>query len=312
METHASAQKGDRFGLLMIMVSASLLGTVGIFVRAIYTLSETNPLSIGFFRLAISTPVLFLACVHTLGWRTFQIARRDLAVMLLIGVMTAFSQVCYFGAIGYIGVAAATLITLGVAPVWVALLASLLLRERVTPVILLAGMCAIGGIALLVNIQPGQMIVRSHTELGVLLALGSALAYGSVTLFSRLLAGRHHPLQSLTVGFFAGTAFLLPITLITGLALQYPLASWMSLLYLGVVTTAFAYWLYFSGMRHTPALVASIATLLEPFTATLLAWWLLGEQLGSSGIGGGVLLLSAIGLLYWQNLHGKQRNPRSR
>ncbi len=312
METHANAQKGDRFGLLMIMVSASLLGTVGIFVQAIYTLSETNPLSIGFFRLAISTPVLFLTCLRTLGWRTFQIARRDLAVMLLIGVMTALSQVCYFGSIGYIGVAAATLITLGLAPVWVALLASLLLRERVTRVILLAGMCALGGTALLVNIQPGQVILRSHTELGVLLALGSALAYGSVTLFSRLLAGRYHPLQSLTVGFLAGAIFLFPITLITGLALQYPFASWMSLLYLGIVTTAFAYWLYFSGMRHTPALVASIATLLEPFTATLLAWWLLGEPLGTSGIGGGVLLLSAIGLLYWQNLYGKQRNPRRR
>lgn len=310
METHASAQKGDRFGLLMIMFSASLLGTVGIFVQAIYTLSETNPLSIGFFRLAISTPVLFLACVHTLGWRMFQIARRDLTVMLLIGVMIAFSQACYFGSIGYIGVAAATLITLGAAPVWVALLASLLLRERFTRVILLAGICAIGGTTLLVNIQPGQVIVRSHTGVGVLLALSSALAYGAVTLFSRLLAGRYHPLQSLTVGFLAGAIFLLPITLITGLVLQYPLASWISLFYLGIVTTAFAYWLYFSGMRHTPAMVASIATLLEPLTSTILAWWLLGEQLGLSGIGGGALLLSAIGLLYWENLYGKQRNAR--
>ena len=312
METHISAQKGARFGLLMVMFSATLLGTVGIFVQTIYTLSETNPLSIGFFRLAISVPVLFLACTRTLGRRTFQIARRDLALMLLIGVMTALSQVCYFAAIGYIGVAAATLITLGTAPVWVALFASLLLRERLTRVILLAGLCAVGGAALLANIQPGQVMVRSHTMLGVVLALGSALAYGTVTLCSRFLARRYHPLQSLTVGFLAGALFLLPITLMTGLALQYPLASWISLLYLGTVTTAFAYWLYFSGMRHTPATVASIATLLEPLTSTELAWWLLGEQLGSSGILGGFFLLSGIGLLYWQNWQWNQSNARKR
>ena len=149
METHTSAHKGAHFGLLMIMVSAILLGTVGIFVQVIYTLSETNPLSIGFFRLAISTPVLFLACVCTLGRRTFKIARRDLALMLLVGGMTAFSQVCYFAAIGYMGVATATLITLGAAPVCVALLASVLLDEGFTIALLLAGLCAIGGIALL-------------------------------------------------------------------------------------------------------------------------------------------------------------------
>ena len=310
METHASAQKGARFGLLMILFSASLLGTVGIFVQTIYALSETNPLSIGFFRLAISAPVLLLACTRTLGWRTLQIARRDLALMLLIGVMTALSQVCYFAAIGYIGVAAATLITLGTAPVWVALLASLLLHERLTWGILLAGLCAVGGTALLVNIQPGQVVLRSHSLLGVALALGSALAYGALTLCSRFLARRYHPLQSLTVGLSAGAVFLFPITVMTGLVLQYPLASWLSLVYLGTVATAFAYLLFFSGVRYTSATVASIAALLEPLTSTVLAWWLLGEQLGSSGIGGGILLLSAIGLLYWENWQWRQRNPR--
>lgn len=312
METHANVQKGARFGLLMIILSATLLGTVGLFVQAIYTRSETNPLSIGFFRLALSTPVLFLTCIRTLGRRTFQIARRDLALMVLIGAMTAFSQVCYFASIGYIGVAAATLIAICTAPVWVALLASLLLNERLTPLILLAGALAIAGTALLVNIQPGQITGRSQALIGVFLALSSALGYASLTLCSRFLARQYHPLQSLTVGFLAGALLLLPITLITGLAIQYPFISWAYLLYLGIVTTACAYLLYFSGMRHTPAIIASIAMLLEPLTSTVLGWWLLNEQLGPSGIMGGVLLLSSIGLLYWENLRWNRSNSQRR
>ena len=130
MKTHDNVRKGDRWGLLMVMFAAILWGTVGVVVQTIYAESATNPLSIGFFRLAISAPLLFLACVRTLGWQMFQITKRDLALMVLTGVMTAFSQVCYFASINYIGVAAATLITLCTAPIWVALLASLLLQVQ--------------------------------------------------------------------------------------------------------------------------------------------------------------------------------------
>jgi DME family drug/metabolite transporter len=47
----------------------------------------------------------------------FDVAGRDLALMLLIGMMTALYQVCYFGAIERTGVAVATLVTLCTAPV---------------------------------------------------------------------------------------------------------------------------------------------------------------------------------------------------
>ncbi|GAB4229069.1 MAG: EamA family transporter [Elainellaceae cyanobacterium] len=302
MSTQINALRGGRLGLLLIVCSAVLWGTVGVFVQTIYQLTETNPLSIGFFRLAISVPTLFLVCFYRLGWGMFQIARREFILMLLIGALTAFYQVCYFAAITYVGVAAATLITLCTAPVWVALLASRLLREPLTWGITLAGMLAIGGTALLIGLQSAQGAMRSSALLGVGLALSSALGYACVTLGSRLLAGRYHPLQTLTVSFAAGAALLLPVALMAGLVVHYPIAGWMSLLYLGIVTTAFAYLLYFRGIRHLSATTASIAALFEPLTSTVLAWWLFQEQLGESGPLGALMLLAAIGILYWENL----------
>ena len=104
------------------------------------------------------------------------------------------------------------------------------------------------------------------------------------------------------------TSDLFVIASISGLAIEYSLISWISLLYLGTVTTALGYLLYFTGMRHTPATVASIATLLEPLTATLLAWWLLEEKLSELGIVEGILLLIAIAILYWQKISSDRRN----
>src|SRR4028118_395376 len=123
MKIQAVAQGSSTYGLLLIVLSALLWGTVGVAVKAIYGLADTNPLSIGFLRLAISVPALFLAGWLVLGGRMFRVVRRrDLAIMLLLGVMVAFYQVCYFGAIAQVGVAIAVLVTLCTAPVLVALL----------------------------------------------------------------------------------------------------------------------------------------------------------------------------------------------
>jgi DME family drug/metabolite transporter len=275
-------------------------------VQIIYGLAETNPLSIGFFRLAFSVPVLLAACWHTLGRRMFRITPRDLGLMLLMGALMALYQVCYFAAIARVGVAIAVLVTLCTAPVMVALLSALLLRERLTGAIVLALACALAGTVLLIWVGPATSGAQRGTLAGVLLALGSAFGYTMLTLCSRTLAGRYHPLQPITIGFAAGALLLLPFALATGFVISYPAGGWALLLYLGLVPTALAYVLFLTGIRSITATVASIATLIEPLTSTVLAWLLFGEQLGPLGVFGAALLLGAVGLLY----RGESRRTR--
>jgi DME family drug/metabolite transporter len=298
MKIQAVAQGGSTQGLLLIVLSAVLWGTVGVAVKAIYGLSDTNPLSIGFLRLAISVPALFIAGRLVLGERMFRVARRDGALMLLLGVTIALYQVCYFGAIARVGVAIAVLVTLCTAPVIVALLSLWLFREKLTSKLMLALAFALLGTVLLVGIQPNSAGGQANTAIGVLLALLSAFGYAVVTLCSRLIAGRYHPLQSLTIGFGTGALILLPFALLNGFVLSYPVSGWVLLLYLGLVPTVLAYVLFLSGIRHTTATAASITTLLEPLTSTLLAWLFFKEQLGVFGLLGAMLLLGAIVLLF--------------
>ena len=301
------ARAKSRRGLLLIVLAAVLWGTVGITTKTIFGLSDTNPLSIGFFRLAFSVPVLLAACWHTLAWRMFRIAPRDLGLMLLMGALMALYQVCYFAAIARVGVAIAVLVTLCTAPVMVALLSALLLRERLTGAIVLALACALAGTAMLIWVGPETGGARRDTLAGVLLALGSAFGYTMLTLCSRTLAGRYHPLQPITIGFAAGALLLLPFALATSFVISYPAGGWALLLYLGLVPTALAYVLFLTGIRSITATVASIATLIEPLTSTVLAWLLFGEQLGPLGVFGAALLLGAIGLLY----RGESRRTRA-
>ncbi len=304
MNIALDARSRLRDGLLLIMLAAVLWGTVGVATRAIYGLAETNALSIGLFRLAISAPVLWGACWGALGRRALRVARRDLAVMLLIGAVTAMYQVCYFAAIARVGVAIAVLVTLCTAPVIVALLSAALLRERLSAPVLAALVCALAGTLMLVGPgtgsgAPGQLLP------GLLLSLAAAFGYAVITLCSRAIAGSYHPLQPITIGFTAGAVMLLPFALAAGLVISYPAPAWGLLLYLGLVPTALAYVFFLAGMRSTSATAASIITLVEPLTSTALAWLLFGERLGPLALLGAVLLLGAITLL-----HRGQARPR--
>lgn len=296
MNREQHTQAVSSHGLGLILIAAILWGTVGITTRALYGLSHTGPLSIGFYRLALATPALLIASWRILGVRLVRLRWRDLGVMSLIGVMLAAYQVAYFAAIAQVGVSVSVLVTLCTAPIIVALLTPLVSRERLTRTIGLALVCALTGTALLINVEPGA--VGQNPALGVLLALGSAFGYAVITLAGRAVAGRYHSIQITTIGFAVGALALLPAALASGLTVSYPPLGWGMLLYLGLIPSALAYILFMTGIRSTPATVASIVTLIEPLTSTVLAMLLFGERLGAWGALGAALLLTAMALLY--------------
>src|SRR5262245_31239194 len=125
-------------GLLSVTLAAITWGTIGVAVDLLYRLTPTNALSVGFWRLAFSAPVLLVLSRVYAGPDFWHVRRRDLGPLLLMGAAFAAYQVCYFAAIPYIGVAAAVLVNICSAPIMVAVLSGLFLGERLTWVIGLA------------------------------------------------------------------------------------------------------------------------------------------------------------------------------
>src|ERR1700710_2345384 len=101
-----------------------------------------------------------------------------------------------------------------------------------------------------------------------------------------------------TTSTVIGALTLLPVALLSGAGFEVSGTSLTQLLYLGAATTVLAYSLFYAGLRTTPSSVASVLTLIEPLTATVLAVSLPSEPLPLLTIAGGVLLLGAIAVLY--------------
>jgi DME family drug/metabolite transporter len=284
-------------GLFLVMLASVLWGTGNVVASSIYQLASTNAISVAFLRMALSVPALVLVGHFTVRRALWSVARRDLSFMLGAGALVALYQVAFYASLPKVGVAIATVLALCSAPVLVAVLSALVTRERPTVIALAALVCAVVGTALLINIEP----TAQQTDVlgGVALALLAGLLYAINTLVGRRLGGasQAHPLQTVTIGFTFGALLLFPIALTAGLVLTYPREGWLRLAYLGVIPTAVGYGLFYSGMRTTSAAAASIATLLEPLTATLIALTLLHEPLSPQALIGGSLLVVAMGVL---------------
>lgn len=286
----------SRAGMALVAAAALIWGTIGVAVSLLYGIAETNPLSVGFFRLLISGPALMLLGQLLVGRSFWRIQRAHAAQMALIGAAFAGYQVCYFAAIPRLGVAAAVLINICSGPLFTAVLARLFLGERQTPTTLVAMAGAIAGTALLVGGVP-QTSTPAELAIGAALALGAGFCYSLVLLGSRAVAAHYHPLQPIAFAFSLGAVLLLPAAIAGGLVASYSLPAWGLLLYLGLVPTALAYWLYLRGLRGVPATTAAIITLLEPLGSALLAVLFLGERLSAGGLAGAALLLASMALL---------------
>jgi DME family drug/metabolite transporter len=302
-------------GFLFVVLAALCWGTAGISGRIVTDRSDLTALDIAWYRLAIGA-VLLLG-----GWAlksrrrapAAPLSRNVRVRLVLVAVGLAAYQFLFFTAVGQAGVSISTLVALGLAPLLIAVGAVLLGHGRPDRATLIALVVALVGLVLLVGISAGAS-AGTAVLLGALLASGSGLGYAIVTLAS---GGVPAGVPVTLVGFTGGALLLTAAVFVQGVHVPTDPVAVGVLLYLGVVPSALAYALFFTGVRTLPGAVASILTLLEPLTATVLATAFLGERLEPAALAGGLLVLAAVAGLYLRrmgdsNSRGFYPNPLSK
>jgi DME family drug/metabolite transporter len=230
--------------------------------------------------------------------RLRQAWRADRAALLVSGAGLGGYQALYFVGVQDAGVSVSTLISLGLAPVVLTATAAVRARRRPAAAALATVGCAVGGLALVSFAAGASHHAAPHPLVGILASVASGIGYAFVTLVNRRLVAGGDALALTGVTSGIGALVLLPIALPAGMALPASAVANGWLLYIGILPTAVAYWLFYAGLQSTPSEVAGVLTLLEPLTAALLAAAFLHEALSPAGWVGACLLLIAIGVLY--------------
>lgn len=277
-------------GIFLIILAAIFWGTTGFSARAISDVYPFSPLAIGAWRLLIASPVLIL--ISILNHDSKQPVKKEhLPIFLIYGIAVAVYQLSFFSAVTMAMVSSATLIAICTSPVFVALLSSFFLKEKISPNVLLALVLSISGTILVMDISTLSFHFDARESLGYLLALLAGLSYASYLVAGKSLLSYYSPLRIVSITFSLAAIFMLPFIKIP---MDAPASVWGTLLFLGLVPTVLAYIIYTIGLKTTKATSAAIASLFEPLTATFLAVFLIGESLGSIQCFGAALLFSAL------------------
>lgn len=279
-------------GLMQIVLSAILWGTAGISAKYLIDVYSLSALTIGAMRLLIASPILLIMSKIQLKER-IKIAGSHYVLFVIYGITVATYQIAYFTAVKSIMVSVATLLALCTAPVFVAILSRIFLKEKMRTIVIIALVVSIVGTSLIIGLR-GNQILAGTSYWGYSLALGAGLSYAVYTLCGKELVVYYPSAKVISITFSLGALLMLPFVKIPG---NLSWNAWAILLYLGVVPTAIAYIIFTQGLKKTSATKASIATLFEPLTSTTLSVLLIGEKFNASQLLGALLLSSALFLL---------------
>jgi len=278
------ASADDRQGMLSMVASAACFALMaGIAKR---WLSDTPTQAVVLSRGVLMSSVLFVlarrAGVPLLG-------RRRRALLVVRGLLGYGALSCYFWSVQHLPLGDAVLLQYS-HPIFVALLAPWLLRERTSPRAWLLALGALAGVALVVG-PSGEL--RGVALVGLLGAMGSGLAYITV----RFLSATEHPL-TIMLWF---PLLTIPGSLVASVqagAAALPRGPGEVLAHLGVAATGLLGQVTMTrGLARVDAARGTAATMMGPVFGVLFGLLLFGTVPTSASLAGmAVVIACTLGL----------------
>lgn len=279
-------------GPLLLSLAAAIWG--GMYVVSAAVLAYIPPWILLELRFVLAVVVLGLVAWRARAWT---IRWRDVPVLLLIGL------VGYTGSIGMqfvgtalSGAAMGSLIT-AASPALIALCAWPILHERLSRRKLIAVALATAGVLIVVGVPSARDTASGARAVeGNLILAGAAITWALYTVLSRTRTRIYSSLTVTTWATLFGVLFTAPIAAWQWRALSFALPAnpwiWLGVLYLGIVSTAVALYLWNKGFEYVDAATGSLFFFVQPVVGSGLGALLLGERL-TWGFLAGVVLIGA-------------------
>jgi drug/metabolite transporter (DMT)-like permease len=273
-------------GILLIAISAASFGTLAIFGRYAYA-DGMDTFTVLFIRFTASA--VFMTLILLLRKEHFP-SRQILLQLVGMGALGYVGQsFMYLTAIKYASSGLVALL-LYLYPMFVFVLSVLVLREKATPIQVIALILALVGSALTVDPNGGQLV-------GALMAIAAALIYSVYIIVGTNVMKHVSAVQSSAIIFAsAGTVYGM-LTFANGAHSPVSNSGWLAMLGMIIFSTIIPVATFLAGLERIGPTNAAMLSTLEPVVTVLLAAWLFGERLMPIVIVGGGLILIAVILL---------------
>ena len=265
-----------------------------------------------FYRVFFAGIVLAAWMSASGGWDEIRsLPAAKLRQLLVQGVILTVNWVLFITALDLANVATAELLGY-MGPVFVAVLAPLVTKERFDVRIVLPMLLALGGIVVIL-VPQGLATTGGKQAVGAVLAGISALTYALLLLRSKKILRGVTGRALMVVEYGTASVLLLPFAVWFTLHGEGPstLGAYGALATLGIVHTALAGMLFLAGLRQVRTDHAAILTYTEPASAVVFAALFMGQALTMPTVVGGLMVVGGGALVARLEAHGVAVGPES-
>lgn len=215
---------------------------------------------------------------------------KSLLYFVILGPLSLINTFSFFYAYKHTSIANAVL-THYTAPIFVAFLAPIFLKEKLTIRIFLSIVVATAGLWIMLGISVkelfGLIMTGDRNTGGIIAGLLSGVAYALLLIIMRVMSMGFHPF---IIAFFQNSIIALMLLPFASVKVDLISSLW-ALAVTGIVHSTIAPVLYYKGLRVVTANKAAILGYLEPVCAIILGVIFLGETISYETVLGGVMIL---------------------
>jgi len=313
MEKNIASKISPLAGLFLGILAVS---TASLFIR--FAQGEAPSLVIAAGRLTGATLLLAPFALKGAIRELKRLKTRSILLLLLAGVFLGFHFATWITSLEYTSIAS-SVVLVTTAPLWVAILSPVLLKEKVTKAVLFGLAVSLTG-SVIVGLNSACRITSGGLECVALSSMfqgravwGNFLALiGAFLSAGYLMVGRRvrHEISLPTYTFLvygAAAVTLILMVLVTGTKLEvYSTKIWVWILLLAIVPQLIGHSTFNYFLKSLSAAFVSVALLGEPVGTVILAYLFLHESPSALEIVGGILILAGIAIATTSNGRRKE------
>lgn len=263
------------------------------FIATKYALNEVKPLVIVFIRQLLG--ISFLAVVAVKRKRSFAINFKDQSAVFILALIASFHLWIQVTGLQYTS-ASNTGWIIGMTPVFMALLAFFVFREKITAPQFWGIVIAFGGLLLLVS-KGDLTSVNFISNKGDFLVLASSFTWSIYSIVSKKATVNYPPVMTIFYLFLTMAVIVAPFTINAenfNAVINLSAGGWLSIIFLGVLCSGVSYVLWAEAMKEMPASKVGAFLYIEPFVTVFAAWALLSEQISILTMISGMIIIAGV------------------
>ncbi|PGD54411.1 EamA family transporter [Bacillus wiedmannii] len=280
-------------GAICLSLAASIWG--GMYVVSKYVLDFIPPLTLVWLRFIIAFVVLYaiLKIAEKKQRKKVTIRKKDWLLFAWIGFIGYFISItCQFIGTKLSDAHTGSLVT-SATPAFMVIFAAIILKEKLTARRLLSTIIATIGVIIVIgwDIEIGSYFI------GTIILVGAAITWALLSIYVKIASARFSSLVITTYAIFFSLFFITPFMLWELQSTSIETVNTyviLGVVYLGVVSTAGAFFLWNKGLELMDASIGSLFFFFQPIVGSLLGWLLLNETLSSNFFIGGILIICSV------------------